>query len=593
MDPGSRTLRALGRDPLTILNILWVSACASFACFTGMTDNVIERIQMNRIQRLSPLVANQIAAGEVIERPASVVKELLENSLDAGAKNILIQIENAGARLISITDDGCGIHKDDLILAIAPHATSKIHSSDDLHQIVTLGFRGEALASISSISKLSICTRTKEDEHAWQLVSEGNSEHEIKPAAHPVGTTIQVRDLFFNTPARRRFLRSDKTEFSHIEEIVKRIALSQFDIAITLQHENKVVLKVAKALDDKQKHKRIASIYGEAFLRQSFYLDFEATGLRLSGWISQKEFSRNQTDLQFFYINGRNVRDRIVMHAIKKAYTDFLGVDKHPAYVLFLEIDPRNVDVNVHPTKHEVRFHEVRLVHDFIFQKIHSALTSSGQNQNIYFGQNEIEYFRTKKTNEVSENFKNYEVISTAQSNLVEERFGKIIGQYSHFVLTTQNQNLFFIDLRVLQQYLAYKKYQKPIRSKLLLIPELLILNKEQMDHFLKKQMTIESLGFHFNQLSDQKIIIREQPEFLAHINYQEWQVVILNCINEDNDFLIKEICKTAFKKENPMSLLELDKLFQQAAELTDTELSQHKIFYSLSYQDVINFFQD
>lgn len=545
---------------------------------------------MNRIQRLSPLIANQIAAGEVIERPASVIKELLENSLDAGAKNITIKIEHAGARLMTITDDGAGIHRDDLPLAIAPHATSKIHSTDDLQQIATLGFRGEALASIGSISKLSICTRTKDDEHAWELICQGSEQAlEIKPAAHPIGTTITVRELFFNTPARRRFLRSDKTEFSHIEDIVKRLALSHFDLAITLQHDNKIILKVTKAIDEKQQQKRIAAICGEAFLKQSFYVDFEATGLRLHGWVSQKEFSRNQTDLQFFYINGRSVRDRIVMHAIKQAYADLLGVDRHPGYVLFLDIAPKEVDVNVHPTKHEVRFHEARLVHDFIFQKIRQALVqSTSATQTVYFGQNEIEHFRSKKVDVMSEPEKMYVVMKDTPISL----FGEVLGQYSHFVLTTKDKNLFFVNLRALQQLLALKKYLQSRASKPLLIPEVLLLTSQQMDYFLQHQALLETLGFQFDCLSEQKLIIREHPTCLSHINFIEWQQTILNSSEQDQNSLLKAICKTAFQKEIQYSNFELDNLFKQAATLTEEELLKEKIFYELCYQDVLQLFE-
>ncbi len=321
-------------------------------------------------------------------------------------------------------------------------------------------------------------------------------------------------------------------------------------------------------------------------------MQFEATGLRLHGWISQKEFSRNQTDLQFFYINGRAVRDRIIMHAIKQAYTDLLAVDRHPAYVLFLEINPKDVDVNVHPTKHEVRFHEARLVHDFIFQKLKQALIQPKESSVIYYGQNEIDYFKPKKIDEIAEADKSYVVIKHDKEHMPANIFGKIIGQYSHFILTTKEQKLFFVDIRALQQYLALKKYKEQVATKLLLIPELLSLTEQQISHFLTHQTLIESLGFHFDQMSQQKLIIREQPEFLSHINFKEWQQVILNCEQHTKNELIKAICKTAFQKETNTSIFEIDTLFQKAAKLTEVEREQQKIFFSLDYQDVLQFFQ-
>jgi DNA mismatch repair protein MutL len=337
-----------------------------------------------KIHRLDPLLANQIAAGEVVERPAAVVKELLENSLDAGATEVEIAIEQGGLGLIKIRDNGSGIAKEDLALALCRHATSKISSVEDLENVASLGFRGEALASVSAVSRLTLTSAVAGAQSGWQIQSEGQVDNlTVAPAAHPLGTTIEVRDLFFNTPARRKFLRADKTEFSHIETVIKRILLSRFDIAIALTHNQKSILqsKIAKTLP--QQEARVASICGEDFMQQALAIDIEAAGLRLWGWVGLPSFSRSQSDKQYFYVNGRIVRDKLLTHALRQAYQDVLMHGRQPVAVLFLELDPFGVDVNVHPTKHEVRFRESRLVHDFIRRSVQRALAENTPEQQM------------------------------------------------------------------------------------------------------------------------------------------------------------------------------------------------------------------
>jgi len=330
---------------------------------------------MPAIRLLSPRLANQIAAGEVVERPASVVKELLENALDAGASRVDVEVEQGGARLIRVRDDGGGIPESDLPLALNRHATSKIHDLEDLEAVASLGFRGEALASISSVSRLSLTSRTPEQEAAARVEVEGRDmDSRVSPAAHPVGTTVEVRDLFFNTPARRKFLRTEKTEFNHIEECVRRQALSRFATGFTLRHNQKVVQSLRPAIDALDQERRVGALCGQQFIDNTVVIDAEATGLRLWGWVALPTFSRSQADLQYFFVNGRVIRDRLVAHAVRQAYRDVLYNNRHPAFVLYLEVDPANVDVNVHPTKHEVRFRDGRLVHDFIFRTLHKAL---------------------------------------------------------------------------------------------------------------------------------------------------------------------------------------------------------------------------
>ena len=327
------------------------------------------------IKILPPRLANQIAAGEVVERPSSVVKELIENSIDAGATRIDIDIEKGGAKLIRIRDNGSGVEKDQLGLALSRHATSKLATLDDLEAIDSLGFRGEALASISSVSRLTFTSRTQAQTEAWQAYAEGRDmQVKIKPAAHPIGTTVEVVDLFFNTPARRKFLRTDKTEFNHIDELVKRIALSRFDLQVTLKHNGKVIRSYRPASTVEQQERRVASITSTNFMANCMALDCEHSDIKLWGWIGLPH-DNAPIDVQYSYVNGRMMRDKLINHALRQAYEEATGIAAPPAYVLFIEVSVREVDVNVHPAKHEVRFHQARLVHDFIFQGVFKAIT--------------------------------------------------------------------------------------------------------------------------------------------------------------------------------------------------------------------------
>lgn len=386
------------------------------------------------IKILSPQLANQIAAGEVVERPASVVKELVENSLDAGANKIQIDIENGGANLIRIRDNGCGIPKEELSLALARHATSKITDLDDLEAILSLGFRGEALASISSVSRLTLTSRTEEQTEAWQVYAQGRDmETTIKPASHPVGTTVEVANLFFNTPARRKFLRTDKTEFSHIDEVIRRIALTKFNTAFTLTHNGKIVRQYRPAFDLNQQLKRVAAICGDDFVKHALRIDWKHDDLHLSGWVATPNFSRTQNDLSYCYINGRMVRDKVISHAIRQAYAKYLPTDVYPAFVLFIDLNPHDVDVNVHPTKHEVRFHQQRLIHDFIYEGISHALNNQEQ-LNWHTDQSAVE---NRKENTVREPQPNYSIrpnrAAAGQNSFVPKYYEKPQQNQPHF----------------------------------------------------------------------------------------------------------------------------------------------------------------
>ncbi len=327
-----------------------------------------------KIHLLPSQLVNQIAAGEVVERPASVAKELLENSLDAGAGRVEVDAEQGGVKLLRVRDDGDGIERDELALSLARHATSKLASLEDLERVSSMGFRGEALPSIASVSHLELISRVRGAGQAWRIEADSR---EPAPAAHPEGTTVTVRDLFYNTPARRKFLRAEKTELGHIDTLVKRLAIARMDVGFRLSHNGKELFHVRPAPDRMSQEKRLAGLLGEGFLEHALYLEQEAGGLRLFGWVARPAFSRTQADMQHFFVNRRMVRDKLVGHAVRQAYQDVLYHGRHPAYVLFLQLDPRLVDVNVHPTKHEVRFREGRMVHDFLFRTLHRVLAET------------------------------------------------------------------------------------------------------------------------------------------------------------------------------------------------------------------------
>ncbi|MGD8678314.1 MAG: DNA mismatch repair endonuclease MutL, partial [Chromatiales bacterium] len=338
-----------------------------------MTAEISSSAKPRRIGALPTVLVNQIAAGEVVERPASVIKELAENSLDAGARRIEILVEQGGVKRIQVRDDGSGIHPDDLALALSRHATSKLQSLEELERIASMGFRGEALPSIGSVSRLTLTSTAAGAGQGYAITPDG----ELKPAAHPQGTTVDVRDLFYNTPARRKFLKTEKTEFGHIEQLVRRIALARYDVAFNLSHNQRPVLQLNTADNETGRMQRIARVLGEGFVDNSLAFEQQAAGLRLWGWVGLPSFSRSQADMQHFFVNGRMVRDKLVTHAVRQAYQDVLYHGRQPAYLIYLELDPVMVDVNVHPTKHEVRFREGRLVHDFIFRTLHQVLAET------------------------------------------------------------------------------------------------------------------------------------------------------------------------------------------------------------------------
>ncbi len=331
---------------------------------------------MSKIKKLSPRLANQIAAGEVVDRPASVLKELIENSLDAGSGHIECMLDAGGTKRIVVRDDGHGIAADDMAMALDSHATSKIHEIDDLDAVQTLGFRGEALSSISAVSRLTLTSNAEADAGSgWQASCHGRDmQAELSPAARPRGTTVEVADLFFNTPARRKFLRTEKTEYNHLEEVFRRNALVAFDVALTLSHNGKTIHALRNCSNTLDRERRVARLLGQGFIDSALAIEVSHGDYQLRGWIAKPEFSRSQADMQYFFVNGRVVRDKVISHAVRQAYRDVLFHGRYPAFVLYFDLDPAGVDVNVHPAKHEVRFRDSRAVHDFLFRTLHRTL---------------------------------------------------------------------------------------------------------------------------------------------------------------------------------------------------------------------------
>ncbi len=532
---------------------------------------------MKRIQKLSPQVINQIAAGEVIERPVSVVKELVENSIDAGSTEIIVEIHEGGAKKITIRDNGSGIHEEDLLLALTSHATSKIRDSNDLVRVQSLGFRGEALASIASVSELTLTTRTAESSHGFKVTGVGNDEIEKPmPAAHPFGTTIEVKDLFYNVPARKKFLRTERTEFSHIEELVKRLALVRFDIAFKLMHNDKAVFDTKACQTQEEKERRIGAIFSQEFLDNSFYFTHTIEDLRgtltLHGWIAKPTFSRNQTDWQFVYVNGRMVKDRLIAHAIKQAYQDVLYGHRHPAFIVYLTMDPEGVDVNAHPAKHEVRFRESRFVHDFLFRTIHQVvakplLEMQGNQQSSNAAsefiqpmsepvqqQGRLNFNPSYSSNNASSIFQNSRndqpvnvyaalgldqkseqvnsVLSTFQpQSLAGENdqvddapLGYALGQlHGAYILAENQQGLVLVDMHAAHERIIYERFKRNIHDQQtlvrqpLLIPKVMQMQGKHVAAVAEFQEELAQVGIVADAFGDHEIVVREVPAALIN----------------------------------------------------------------------------
>lgn len=582
---------------------------------------------MGKIAVLSQRLANQIAAGEVVERPASVVKELLENSLDAGATRIEIDVESGGSKLLRVRDNGAGMVKEDLGLSLSRHATSKIFSLEDLEHIASLGFRGEALASVSSVSRLTIFSRAieSEDGSAWKVEAEGQDMQPVlTPAAHQQGTTVEVRDLFFNTPARKKFLRTEKTEFARIEEVVKRIALSRFDVAFVLRHNQRVIHNLLAANSEQERQRRVALVCGPAFIDNTVAVNVganvEGPGLLLWGWVSLPTFSRSQADLQYFYVNGRVIRDKLIAHAIKQAYRDVLFHGRHPAFALYLELDPARVDVNVHPTKHEVRFRDSRTVHDFLFSSLHRALAAVSPADQLasqatilenatqrpadglrsdWGGQTSLGLGARNYGNAVSNYYSpsgdtdpsRVQEQLTAYQRLSEDEeippLGYAIAQlHGVYVLAQNKEGLVIVDMHAAHERITYERMKgacanETLKVQPLLVPLSLSVSQAEASCAEEQSDALEHVGLGVERVADESIVVRQIPSILRDANVEQLVRDVLSDVLEfgsservqsrQDELLSTMACHNSVRANRQLTIPEMNALLR---DMENTERS-------------------
>ncbi len=555
---------------------------------------------MTAIKLLPDLLINQIAAGEVVERPASALKELLENSLDAGATEITVQLAQGGIKLIRVADDGSGISRDDLPLALARHATSKITMLEDLQRVASLGFRGEALASIAAVSRLLLTSRTAAEKHAWQLQVEGNRYSQPEPAALAAGSVVEVHDLYFNTPARRKFLKTEATEFAHCEETFLRLALSRAAIGFTLQHNGKVRHHLRPA--DAQQ--RIAAILGQEFVQTAAFIDEQAADLRLWGAAALPAYSRSSRDTQYFFVNGRFVRDKLIAHALREAYRDVLHLERHPAFVLFLEMDPMGVDVNVHPTKTEVRFRDSRALHQFIFHAINKALASPQQTLApreaestnprtaaafpVYSRQNTMPLATAAQSPAFYQTLFGADTVPripltpTAPPGTEAEipplgfALGQLLGIY---ILAQNDRGLIIVDMHAAHERVVYEKLKSALDSHTLSMQPLLIPVTFRADSLEittaeENGAILRELGFEIVALSPTALAVRALPATLKDADAAQLARAVLREIREfgasqvltgrRNELLSTMACHTAVRANRMLTVPEMNALLRE-----------------------------
>jgi DNA mismatch repair protein MutL len=603
-----------------------------------------------RVQILPIQLINQIAAGEVVERPSAVVKELVENCFDAGATTISIDIEQGGARRIRIRDDGCGIVKD-LPLALSRHATSKIASFEDLERVASMGFRGEALPSISSVSRLTLISRVAEAECAWRVSADGSEVgFDLQPDPHPQGTTIDVRDLFYNTPARRKFLKTEKTEFAYIESMIQKMALSRFDIGFSLSHNQKEIFQLPLAATEAEQQQRIAGICGSVFLENSIKIDVASSGLQLTGWVGLPTFSRSQQDMQFFYVNGRLVRDKLIAHAVRQAFQDVLFNGRHPVFVLYLTLDPGLVDVNAHPAKLEVRFREGRLVHDFLFSALHRALAEVRPNMpsaNPVIRQKDVTHADMGESlaDNRPVNRSAYSTYQPAQSALpfqIEETIqayaklysgtgtgsSAVMGQersnqqsqefpplgyaiahlHNIYILSETRNGIILVDAhaaheRVLYERLKQQSQQGAVPSQPLLLPIKINVSPAEAD--LAEQATdlFAELGFEINRSGPETIVARAVPALMNNTDMETLiRDVLADLAQHDLSYRMQDhgknilgtiACHSAVRAHRRLTIDEMNALLRDMERTENSSVCNHgrPTWVELSTNDLDKFF--
>ncbi len=552
------------------------------------------------IRQLPGHLVNQIAAGEVVERPASVVKELVENSLDAGARAVAVDIQAGGQKLIRIRDDGAGIPLDEIALALSRHATSKISSLDDLEAVASLGFRGEALPSIASVSRLSLCSHAAGADAAWQVEADGGKISEPRPAAHPPGTTVEVHDLFYNTPARRRFLRTEKTEFGHIEKWLRRLALSRPDVAFTLTHNGRVVFKLLAAANEKQRLARVAKICGEAFAEQAVHIDRETEGIALAGWIALPTFNRSQPDLQFWFVNGRSVSDKTLAHAARHAYRDVLFHGRFPAYVLSITMDPAGVDANAHPAKHEVRFRDGRRLHGVVSQAIEAALeqTRPGghgiapvpmtREQVFNQGSMPLRDRTSPLPSMVRDTLGGYAAMATASATAPAADpadaevppLGFAVAQLAGvYILAENTDGLVVVDMHAAHERIVYEKLKRGFDDKAvvrqpLLVPESVSVAESEAALVEQNRDVMEGIGLVVDRSGPTSLVVREVPALLRDADAASLLRDVLSDLAEAghsnrvedacHDYLATMACHTSVRARRLLSLEEMNALLRE-----------------------------
>ncbi|OGT48859.1 MAG: DNA mismatch repair protein MutL [Gammaproteobacteria bacterium RIFCSPHIGHO2_12_FULL_41_15] len=550
------------------------------------------------IQQLDAHLTNQIAAGEVVERPSSVVKELVENSLDANANKIQLDVLQGGRELIRIRDNGDGIHPEDLPLALLPHATSKIKTLSDLEKVMSLGFRGEALASIAAIARVELTSCFRGESHGYHVSAADGDISAVKPQAHPVGTTVAIKDLFYNTPARRKFLKTIKTEFSHIETIMQRLALSHFATSFELIHDSKVIFNLPSAHQLAQKEKRLAQLLGKEFMQHALAIEFISAGMKLWGWIAEPIFNRSQADMQFFYINNRFVRDKLLNHALRQAYHDVMFNNRFPAFILYLEIDPSIVDVNVHPTKHEVRFRDTRLVHDFVFSGVHDALKSlkpAAATPVMIAPSPEPMHYATMPRHQPSMPFMVQEQMTAykalhqpvEQVEVIQKEekpqdhpLGNAIAQLHDIYILSQNQQgLVIVDMHAAHERILYEKLklqhqQHQIALQHLLVPMGVELNREEMNAWHTLQNHLQALGIMTDAVGPESIVVRSVPILIKEATIPALiHDVLADAISDEETHRLEEqinhtlatmACHAALRAHHRLSLIEMDAILRK-----------------------------
>jgi DNA mismatch repair protein MutL len=555
---------------------------------------------LSSIRHLPDTLVNQIAAGEVVERPASVVKELVENALDAGARRVDIDLEEGGIRLIRVRDDGRGMTPEDLPLAVSRHATSKIASMDDLEAVTTLGFRGEALPSIASVSRFALSSRTGSQSHGAGLAVDGGKVAEVVPQSHPAGTTIEVRDLFYNVPARRKFLRAERTELGHVEDWLRTLALARPDVELRLQHNGKTGKHYRPVRDPALRLQRIGEAMGQDFPQQCLAIDHAAAGLRLHGWIGLPTAARSSADQQYFFVNGRAIKDRLVAHAVRQSYADVLFHGRHPAFVLFLELDARRVDVNVHPAKLEVRFRDGRLVHDFLFKTLHEALAGTragsvpqteaamavADGAGGYGGWNGASQ-RTMSLS-VGETIANYATLygagepvpMPAADDAQAPPLGFALAQlHGVFILAENEFGLVLVDMHAAHERITYERLKAAqdgdgIRSQPLLVPRSLAVSEREADACERHADALLAMGFDLRRAGPQAISIRAVPALLADVDADAIVLDVLADLREHgssrvieqarNELLSTLACHTSVRAHRRLTVTEMNALLRE-----------------------------